>query len=280
MKDLYATITEQSERQAASIIKHLKAAGINDWADIGKERLYVFRDKALDKLASSSARTIFASFKAFLTRHEESLDLPKGWRDILQAKYERAIRVYLNAGELERLERVAVLSIVEKTVLYDFLVSARTGMRISDALRITEENFVESPKGDITLDYVSQKTSVRAQVPVSQKTKDMILWAQLNGANDISLAYYNTVLRDLCRRAGISDTVKVFRAGKTETGEKWEFVSSHTARISFCTNLAIAGLGVLEISRLAGHSNTTQTEKYIQKFDIELNDAARAYLIS
>lgn len=280
MKDLYATITEQSERQAASIIKHLKAAGINDWADINKESLYMFRDKVLGKLAASSARTIFAAFKAFLNRHEERLDLPKDWREILQAKNERAIRVFLNAGELERLERVAVLSIVEKTVLYDFLVSARTGMRISDALRVTEENFVGSPKGDITLDYVSQKTSVRALVPVSQKTKDMILWAQNNGANDISLMYYNTVLRDLCRRAGISDTVKVFRAGKTEKGEKWEFVSSHTARISFCTNLAIAGLGVLEISRLAGHSNTSQTEKYIQKFDIELNDAARAYLIA
>ena len=145
-------------------------------------------------------------------------------------------------------------------------------MRISDIRTVSEANI-----RDGVLTYVSQKTSTAASVPCGNR-----LAGWIRQANDcceyVSLAGYNKALRRLYRRAGINSLTKVFSAGKTETGEKWMFVSSHTARISFATNLAECGAPLLSISRLCGHSSTSMTQRYIVTDKVTLNDRAMEYL--
>ncbi|UVV52623.1 hypothetical protein NXY15_24270 [Bacteroides thetaiotaomicron] len=59
---------------------------------------------------------------------------------------------------------------------------------------------------------------------------------------EVSDPTFNNNIRNICRKAGITEAVKVFKAGKEVEGEKWEFVSSHTARRSFATNLYLRGV--------------------------------------
>jgi site-specific recombinase XerD len=93
----------------------------------------------------------------------------------------------------------------------------------------------------------------------------------------VNLMTYNRVLRNLCKRAGITERVKVFKAGEHKKGEKWEYVSSHSARISFATNLANLGVPLLDICKCMGHSSTQMTERYVVKTQVELDVKALKY---
>lgn len=74
---------------------------------------------------------------------------------------------------------------------------------------------------------------------------------------------FNNNIRNICRKAGITEAVKVFKAGKEVEGEKWEFVSSHTARRSFATNLYLRGADLYSISQMMGHASVEMTQNYL-----------------
>jgi site-specific recombinase XerD len=88
---------------------------------------------------------------------------------------------------------------------------------------------------------------------------------------------YNLALRRMAQRAGITERVKVFKAGEHKKGEKWEYLSSHSARISFCTNLVNLGVPLIEVASMMGHASVSQTERYYVKTQIELSNKALKY---
>ena len=95
--------------------------------------------------------------------------------------------------------------------------------------------------------------------------------------SELPLMTYNRIIRRLCERAGITERVKVFKAGEHQKGQKWEYVSSHTARISFATNLANLGVPILDVSKCMGHTSTQMTERYVVKTKAELDTRALKY---
>ncbi|MBQ6097949.1 MAG: tyrosine-type recombinase/integrase [Bacteroidales bacterium] len=271
MCELVTAIRNSAGAQAPALIKHLDASGIKDWGDLTKARLFEFRDDVLESVATTSARTYFAVLKGVLARYEDEEEFCRDYRDILHAKKEAPVKTYLTFSELKKLEQVEVKGQTEKQVLYQFLIGAYTGMRISDIREVTAENVTDGH-----LSYVSKKTAVHAVVPCSERVQGYILWVQEN-EQDISLPGYNKAIRRLCKRAGINDRVKVYKAGETKTGPKHQYVSSHTARISFCTNLAKLNVPLLDISRMAGHTSTAMTERYIVNTNVELPQSALKY---
>lgn len=244
---------------------------MNEWSDLTRANLNDFRDYVLERVAQSSARTYFAVFKAILKRYEDDVEFCKDYANILKAKNEKPVKTYLTIKELERLEQIECKSDVERYVLDEFLIGAYTGMRISDAREVSEENMVNG-----YLSYVSIKTGVHAVVPLKPSVAERIRRVQANDLT-VSLQSYNEAIRRLCKRAGIDERVKVFKAGDHKKGEKWEYVSSHTARISFCTNLSKLGVPTIEISRLAGHTSQSMTERYIVPTQVELSSKALKY---
>ena len=80
---------------------------------------------------------------------------------------------------------------------------------------------------------------------------------------DFSLTMYNRMIKIICKEAGVSAESSIYKAGKKQTGPKWQFVSSHTARRSFATNLYLAGCDLYTISRMMGHTSVDMTERYI-----------------
>lgn len=261
-------IQSKAGKQAPSLLRHLRACGIVKWEDLTKSNLNDFRDHVTEQVASSSARTYFAVLKAILARYEDDMDFCKDYASILKAKNEKPIKTFLTMKELERLERVEVNSEVEQYVLDEFLIGAYTGMRISDAREVSEENMANG-----YLSYVSIKTGIHAVVPLKPGVDERIKRVQTSGVA-VSLMGYNKALRRLIQRAGITERVKVFKAGERLAGEKWEYCSSHTARISFATNLANLGVPLLEISKMMGHSSIAQTERYLVRTQVELSSKA------
>ena len=77
-------------------------------------------------------------------------------------------------------------------------------------------------------------------------------------------AQYNESIKAICRKAEINTPTKVFKGGVERAGEKWEFVSSHTARRSFCHKpFPIWGVDLVSIARMMGHTDTRTTERYV-----------------
>lgn len=80
---------------------------------------------------------------------------------------------------------------------------------------------------------------------------------------EVSDPTFNNNIRNICRKTGITEAVKIFKAGKEVEGEKWEFVSSHTARRSFATNLYLRGADLYSISQMMGHASVEMTQNYL-----------------
>lgn len=271
MKTLYQAIEGHAGAQAPALLKHLGAHGINDWNDLTKVALSDLRDDLLDEVAPSSCKTYLAVLKSILNRYEEEVDIPcRNYAEVLKVKGDRPMKTYLNMTELGALAEVEPRNANERKVLDEFLISAYTGMRISDAREVTQENII-----DDTLCYVSIKTGVHASLPVKAGIPERIERAR--GTEELPLCTYNRIIRRLCKRAGITSKVKVRHGGKDEVREKWECVSSHTARISFVSNLAALGVPIIEISKMAGHTSTGMTERYIANGSIQVSSKAMAF---
>ena len=273
MKPLYESIDKAASNkgQAASVKKHLAAVGINDWGDMTKANLYELRDHLADTVAPNTAKTVMASLKAILHRYEEEIELPKGWEGVVSARGEKPQKTYLTRKEIDQFAGVETRGDVERYVKACFLVSCWTGMRVSDARRITEENI----KGG-TLSYVSEKTGILSVIPAKPGLWELIQVVKERDG-EMYLATYNEAVRRLAKRAGITEPVKVHRAGRTETLPKWAALSSHSGRVSIATCLADAGVSLIDTCRVLGHTSTSMTERYVVKTRPELSAKAMRY---
>ena len=275
MKTLQQAISQKENRGGAgqSLRKHLSAVGILEWGDITRSSLYDLRDHLAEVIAPGTARTVMAHVKAIFNRYSDEVELPKDWSKILSAKATKPLRTYLTPGELARFENIETKRAGEMVVQIESLLEAYTGARVSDIMELTKENIADG-----ILTYVSKKTKVRASVPVSKKVEGWIEYAQGHRDDEPTLKCRNEIIRRLAKKAGIDEPVTVFRGGKTVKSPKHEQLSSHSFRISFVTNLQKAGMDMLSISRMAGHSNTAMTERYCAPTTPELSGKAVAYL--
>lgn len=275
---LYDALESINPRIKPGIVKRLREEGVKSWKDINKWHLSRFAENVKSTMAPSSAHTTFAVFNAFLAKFEDEIDLPKDWRKILYAKNEQSMKTYLTAEEVEAFGEAYVESHKERTVRDGFYVSCKTGLRHSDLVKLLPSNFQPREGGGWYLNYVSKKTRIQATIPCSDATKEKVEWLHKNGV-DVSIGYYNYMVRELAQRADIDAEVVVYKAGKELSGPKWQFLSSHSARVSFCTILADYSTGILDIMRLAGHTNPTMTSRYIVRHDVEVNEKVQQFLM-
>ena len=86
--------------------------------------------------------------------------------------------------------------------------------------------------------------------------------------------HLNREIKHIAKAAGIKGSIVLTRTqgGKkvSTTYQKWELVTTHTARRSFATNLYKAGIPAINIMKITGHRNVGTFMKYI-KIDAEEN---------
>lgn len=258
---------------ADSLRKWLEAARIRDWEDITRSSLYDLHDAACEALAPSTARTVFAHAKSLFNRYSDEIELPKGWDKILTSKNVKPMKIYLTESELHRIEAgKGVHTDKQRFVLNVFLICAYTGLRVSDAMALTPENVVDG-----NLHYVAGKTRKAGAMPLKSGLEQRIAWIAEHPGQSVTLKCYNEAVRRICRDAGITQEVVVLKAGREQRGPKWQFVSSHTARISTASCLSRRGVPVGDICKILQHSGTQMTERYIVRDRVELSGRAMAF---
>lgn len=231
------------------------------WEDITDMNLEDFTETLSATMSPNSRKTIFAEIKAVITRHRNEVTIPsKRYTDILRQREERSGAVWLTEEEIMRIHAYTPKSPNEDESKRMFLIESWTGARTCDVVRLTLDNCdIETN----TLTYMSQKTKTLITVPVHEC---LMPYLRANRDYDIiGLKTYNNTLRNICKAVHIDEPVTIYRRGASVTLPKHEFVSSHTGRRSFATNLYVKyRADVSQIARWMGHSSPEITmERYI-----------------
>ena len=226
------------------------------WESFTKANLMAFVDYLSEHCARTSVKTYCAMWKSVINTYTDVVPMPRGWEKILSVKNDVSQNVYLTEDELQAIISYEPQTRTESIVQAQFIVAALTGARHSDAVDFTEENINED-----MLIYVSKKTHVKAEVPLSPVVRDW-LCSELMRASVTDMTF-NTVIRNIAMKCGIDSEMKLYRRGEFVSGKKYEFISSHTARRTFCTLLYLRCKDIYLVSKLAGHSDTKMTEGYI-----------------
>lgn len=229
-----------------------------EWGELSKLRLIRFTEYMGERVAPNSARQYAAKLKAVLNRYSDEVKLDFDFAPILTLKEQVSVNIALNEEEIKGLISVPVNNETERLIRDQFVLGCVTGARHSDFAQFTEENIEDG-----WLSYISQKTKVFVEIPVSPIVKRFISEnSPALGDRSVSDVYFNDTIRKLCERAGITAKTRCFKAGKNVSARKCDLVASHTARRSCASNLAIRGVSEVWIKKILGHTRGT-TDRYI-----------------
>lgn len=177
---------------------------------------------------------------------------------------ENADAVYLSEGELQRLQNLDLSKTERLERVRDlFLVGCYTGLRFSDLTNLRPEYIKD---GLIRIEQ--QKTSDKVVIPCHDIVTVML--AKYNGTlpRSISNQKMNDYLKEVCQLAGLTsiESKAQTKGGKrvTKSLEKWQLVSTHTARRSFATNMYLLGIPAMTIMQITGHRTEKAFMKYIK----------------
>lgn len=177
---------------------------------------------------------------------------------------EEVDNVYLSETELQKLKDFDFSDSPHLDRVRDwFLLLAWTGSRFSDLEKIQRTDI-----RDNMITFRQQKTNTKVVVPLHPVVISILEKYNYKMPEAISNQKFNDYLKEVCKAAGI-DTLESFTrtvGGKlvTETKPKYELVSSHTGRRSFCTNMYKRGLDTMMIRSISGHKTEKSFLKYIK----------------
>ncbi len=145
-----------------------------------------------------------------------------------------------------------------------FVLGLRTGLRISDFLRLKEINI---KKGFIEIE--TAKTGEPVIIPLHSQIQAIIEKNQGKLPYSISNQRFNLYVKEVCNEAGIIEIIEGAKMNPTTrrkeegTFPKYELISSHTCRRSFASNL-YGHLPNMVIMAITGHRTESQFLKYIK----------------
>lgn len=259
-----------------NILTMFEAANLCEatWENITKVRLQRFIDYMDERLSPNSVSQYATKLKAVLNLYSDEVTLPRGFAKVLTPKKTAVQNVYLNEEEIQKIVEYSGKNDREKLVQAQFIIGVLTLARHSDFVNFDESNIVGE-----NLVYVSQKTKIQASIPVSPTLLRFLKVQKELIAKGVSVSdnSFNDIIRRICCKCGIDEPIKLYRRGETTTKAKWEYVTSHSARRSGCTNLYLRGLDIFTISKIAGHADSKMTANYICCGMRELPQEAKGY---
>lgn len=174
--------------------------------------------------------------------------------------------IYLTTDEIRALQNMDLTKQPRFERVRDmFVIGCYTALRHSDLSKIKPENIKDG-----MINMIQTKTGKQVIIPMVKEVVD-ILAKYNNALPGISNQKFNEYLYEVCKNCEVLEkeiTIHEIRGGKKQTivKPKYEFISSHTARRSMCTNEYKAGdLEISEIMALSGHTTEKSFYKYIRE---------------
>jgi integrase len=223
------------------------------------------------KFTDNTAGKYIATLKAFLNEAtSQGINNNLDFRNKRFATpYEEVNKIYLTESELLSMYNMDLSKNPKLDRVRDlFLVGAYTGLRFSDFTGIKQENIYSNEYGKF-LKIKTMKTGTMVVIPLHWMVKDILSKYSGKLPGKISNQKMNEYIKNVAELAKINEGVLHVRnkAGKRkeESKEKWELVTTHTARRSFATNAFLSGdIPTLSIRKITGHKTEQAFLRYIQ----------------
>ena len=173
--------------------------------------------------------------------------------------------VYLNDDEITRIFEFDFEGNDRLNNVRDlFIIGSRTGLRVSDFMRLKTNNL----KKDM-IQIETMKTGKEVSIPLHSQVKETLAKREGKFPHKISVQKFNSYLKEVCKNVGIKEVVEGklmnVETKRKEFGkyEKYKLISSHTCRRSFASNL-YGKLPTAVIMAITGHSTEKSFLKYIK----------------
>lgn len=249
-----------------------EAIGVSEvgWDMLTKVNLIKVAEHVKENVSSNSARTYFAEICSFLHRYDEEGIVPcKHPEDVLKAKKEPSQHVALTEDEIMKWDAYEPEDQRERDIKILFMRGCLTGARHSDCINMSEENI-----RDGILSYVSVKTHTEVKQPIHRLLPKYL---SVSPSKDYPNSTTERVISRICMKLRINDLVSVYVGGVMRRGPKYEFITMHSSRRSYVSCLAVRDVPVSIISKLAGHSSTSMTDRYVCVDVNKLDDTAMSF---
>ena len=170
--------------------------------------------------------------------------------------------IALSRAELDALLEFDKFTQMERKARDLFVIGVYSVARWEDYSRITTENISNG-----MLNYEQLKTGKTVILPVSSRLQEAL---ERNGgvAPKLSQQKFNESIKRCCKKIGMTDKLHVSKSKGSErvssSHERWELVSSHTARRTGATMLYLAGVPAKRIMLCTGHSTESNFLRYVR----------------
>lgn len=193
----------------------------------------------------------------------------------LKVETEEVDSIYLNENEIQAIYDLDLSESPHLIKYRDlFIIGCETGLRFSDFSKLRSGHI----KGDFVRKKVA-KTHKSIVIPISPLLRKVLDKYKNNPPNDISLQNFNESIKTVGEEAELLEEIitvkKVGIEKEEETNKKFELMSSHTCRRSFCTNQFNKGMPTLLIRKISGHKTESAFLRYIK---IDEEEAAKKML--
>lgn len=182
---------------------------------------------------------------------------------------EETTAVYLTKEEKIKLFKYDFSKHPELEIARDvFLIGCEIGQRVSDYNNLRDSQVVEM-EGKKYFKFKQKKTGQLVYCYITPAVQ-FIMNSRYNGNPPKSILEQklNANIKEAARMVGINDLVRFERTegGKLVVTEvyKYELISSHTARRTYCSLLFQEGVAIQEIMIQSGHKTEREFRKYIR----------------
>lgn len=173
--------------------------------------------------------------------------------------------IYLTEDEIRKLFELP-LDGTDQKVRDLFLIGCYTAQRFSDYSRIHPDMIRTLSTGVKAIELIQVKTNTKVVIPIRPEL-DVILKRHQYHSPYVAEQTLNDYIKVIGDTAKITEPVIMgkIRGGKriSQTLPKCEFIKTHTARRSGCTNMFKAGIPTIEIMKISGHQTEKEFLKYI-----------------
>ncbi len=189
--------------------------------------------------------------------------------------------VYLSEQELKKIDELVLTGSID--ICRDlFLIGCETGLRFSD-FRAIQPQQIKNGMLEVRPKKTRNSTNTRILIPLSNRVKNIVnkYYPELPSWPEKRLNDFNVLIKKCAKLAQLNEihSIEKQTGGNTCKYElqKWELISSHTCRRTFCTLKFLNGMPSHVIMKFSGHSTEKNFLKYL-KLDAELNaDKYRSY---
>jgi integrase len=219
-------------------------------------------------LTTNTVGKQFKNLKVFLNWCFSNEYVTKFDMSHIVTKTEEVDAIYLKQEEVDSIFNLEDLTEQESLIRDLFTIGIATGLRYSDFIRLKPHYIVDDK---LTLNPIKTMSSKknRVEIPISSMFRSI-----LNNRNGVPPNYdgeltdFNKQVRDLAKKAGVNSQVVIYRkiGGelKEYVYEKYELVSSHTCRRTFCTLKFLNGMPAQAIMKFSGHKTERSFLRYLK----------------